>query len=253
MSQAYGSVFARVYDKKWGGFVKNAGPAIIDFYNTHGGISGGRILDICCGTGQLAKILLDRGFEVTGIDLSEDMLHHSRGNCAEYVDQGKADFVHANAKDFELEGNFDLAVSTFDALNHLETISDLKSCFDSTHRSLKKNGYFIFDLNTRKGLEYNWNSMSFSDDEDTTFLIKGIFMDHENRGITSITGFVKNADGFYEKFHEVIYNTVFGMEDVRNRLHESGFEDVCFSCLPDLNKRYENPDELNRVFVIAKK
>jgi len=253
MSQSYGSVFAKVYDKKWGGFIKSVGPVIVDFYNTHGGISGGNILDICCGTGQFAKDMLDKGFKVTGIDLSENMLFHARKNCSEYLDQKKAEFIQANAKDFKLDEDFNLAISTYDALNHLEGISDLKGCFDSTYKVLKENGYFIFDLNTKKGLEYNWNSMNFSDSEDITFLIKGIFIENVNRGVTSITGFVRNDDGLYEKFHETISNSVFKMKDVETALKESGFEEVYFSSMPDFNKKHDNPDELNRVFIIARK
>ena len=77
--QAYGRVFARVYNMKWGGFANRVAPLILDFYqNTTIGQENKSVLDLCCGTGQLAVHFLDRGYRVTGIDSSENMLYYAR-------------------------------------------------------------------------------------------------------------------------------------------------------------------------------
>src|ERR1035438_7510961 len=81
------------------------------------------ILDVCCGTGYLAGLLLARGHSVTGIDCSPVMIEWGRKN------QPAGDFQVADATRFKLPGAFDAAVSTFDSINHILTVKDLHAAF----------------------------------------------------------------------------------------------------------------------------
>src|SRR5579872_1738115 len=65
----------------------------------------GRILDVCCGTGYLAGLLVDRGYRVAGIDVSEPMIAHARQNVPD------AEFQVADAASFRTSERFDAAVS----------------------------------------------------------------------------------------------------------------------------------------------
>src|SRR5579885_2347780 len=71
---------------------------------------GGRLLDVCCGTGYLAGMLIARGYRITGIDASPVMIEYAREN----VPQGE--FLVSAADEFHLQGPYDGAVSTFDSL-----------------------------------------------------------------------------------------------------------------------------------------
>jgi ubiquinone/menaquinone biosynthesis C-methylase UbiE len=108
------------------------------------------LLDICCGTGQLSRFFLEKGYRVAGIDASEHMLSHAREHAAQYVSAGKAQFIQADASGFKIQDSFGLTVSTYDSLNHLPNEEALASC---VRRVLEVcEGMFVFDLNTRRGL-----------------------------------------------------------------------------------------------------
>src|SRR5262245_53270333 len=73
---------------------------------------GAGVLDLCCGTGQLAELLSQQSFRVTGLDNSAGMLEFARANAP------TAKFVLADARDFSLPCLFDAAVSVHDSINH---------------------------------------------------------------------------------------------------------------------------------------
>lgn len=110
----------------------------------------GNILDLCCGTGQLIQPLIDLGYQVTGLDGSEDMLRYARKNSPQ------ASYCLEDARTFELGKQFDGIFSTSASLNHLMTLEDLTQVFQRVQVSLKDGGFFVFDLNHPKQLERWW-------------------------------------------------------------------------------------------------
>ena len=89
--QAYGPGFARIYNLRWTAFVQDVAPRILSYYERAPIAPANKsLLDVCCGTGQLAVYFLERGYRVTGLDLSEHMLHYARENVAPYVESGQA-------------------------------------------------------------------------------------------------------------------------------------------------------------------
>lgn len=252
--QAYGAVFARVYNERWAGFVQQVAPTLHDFYvNTPLGQQERSLLDLCCGTGQLARYFLERGFHVTGVDLSEAMLAHARDSAAPYVENGQARFFQADAADFTLSERFGLVVSTYDALNHLPDETALRGCFRCAHAVTAPGGTFLFDLNTRAGLLERWNSISVIDTEEVMIVTRGIYDGLGERAWTKISGFARTEGGTYERFDETVYNTVFGMEAVRAMLLESGWSDAHCARLADLTRPIEEPEKERRVFFVARK
>ena len=251
--QAYGRAFARVYNKRWTGFVHRVAPLIEEFYaSTAAGKAKQPILDLCCGTGQLALHFLEQGYQVMGIDLSEHMLQYARENASAYVESGQAEFVQADAASFGLERKFGLVASTFDALNHLESQEALLSCFQSVYAVLVKEGYLIFDLNTRAGL-MRWNSLSVDDSEEAMIVTRGIYDGQGDRAYTRVSGFIRAANGQYDRFEETVYNTVFDMVWVRDTLLQTGWRDVRFARYDDLAAPIAEPEKERRVFFVARK
>src|SRR5690606_14481303 len=155
-----------------------------------------------CGARHLALHFLEQGYRVTGIDLSVSMLEHARPKAAIYVESGQARVIQADAAHFTLERPVGLAVSTYDATNHLENLAALGSCFRSVHAALLEGGIFIFDLNTRLGLKQNWNGVHVEDTEELTLINRGIFDELGGVATTRITGYILNENGFYERFEE---------------------------------------------------
>ena len=251
--QAYGRAFARVYNKRWTDFAHRVAPLIEEFYaGTAPGKAKLPILDLCCGTGQLAIYFLEQGYRVTGLDLSEHMLQYARENASAYLESGQAEFVQADAAGFTLERQFGLVVSTFDALNHLESEEKLEACFRSAFPVLVEGGVLIFDLNTRSGL-MRWNNLSVNDSEEAMIVTRGMYDGEGSRAYTKISGFIRTPNGQYDRFEETVYNTVFDMNRVRDTLLGVGWRDVHFARYEALTTPITEPEKERRVFFVAQK
>jgi SAM-dependent methyltransferase len=211
------------------------------------------MLDLCCGTGQLALYFLERGYQVTGIDLSEHMLHYARENASAYLAGGQARFIQADASRLALAERFGLVVSTFDSLNHLESMEALADCFESVFNVLERGGLFIFDLNTRAGLKKNWNGIQVDDGEDAMIVTRGVFDGECGRAYTRISGFIQSTGGLYQRFEETVHNAVFEMAQVRDELLEIGWQSVHFARIEDLASQLQEPEKEARVFFVARK
>ncbi len=249
--QAYGRVFAQIYNMRWGGFVQQAGPRILDFYeSTSLGRENRSLLDLCCGTGQLALIALERGYHVTGIDLSPYMLDHARRNAGRYLQTGRARFIQADAAHFALEERFGLVVSTYDALNHLDGLVALQSCFRNVYTVISEGGWFVFDLNTRLGLS-QWNNISVDDGPEVMIVNRGFYDGQSDRAWARLSGFLRRQDGLYERFEETVFNWAFDMQAVRAALLEAGFGHIHMARITDLGRALDDPEAERRVFFVA--
>lgn len=250
--QAYDKGFAKVYDLRWSGFARQVAPLILDFYAaTPIAQENKTVLDLCCGTGHLAVHFLARGYRVVGIDLSDHMLHYAREHARQYIQTGQATFIQGDASNFTLDERFGLVVSTFDSLNHLEHEQALYRCFQCVYAVC--DGYFIFDLNTRRGLK-RWNSIQVDDSDDDVLIInRGIYDGHSDKAWTKITGFIRLPDGRYERFDETAFNTVFDMTKVRDALLAVGWKNVYFARIQDLRTPLDEPEKEGRVFIVAGK
>ena len=250
--QAYGPGFAQVYNKRWINFARQVAPYLLDFYAQSDQASIHRsVLDLCCGTGQVARYFLEREYQVVGLDLSAAMLHYARENTQPYIVSGQARFVQADATNFTLPDRFGLVISTFDALNHLPDLTALRQCFAAV--AAVCDGYFLFDLNTRVGLR-RWNSIEVDDSrDDMTIVNHGIYDVTSDRAWLKVTGFVRNGEGLYERFEQTVYNTIFAMSDVKTLLLETGWRDAYFARRQDLKTPLTDPEQEGRVFIVAQK
>ena len=249
----YNEGFARIYNMRWLNFAQTMAPRIREFHEAQAmGDMDKSLLDVCCGTGQMAIYFLEHGYDVTGLDLSPAMLEYARENACAYVENGRARFVEGDAADFSFDAKFGLAVSTFDALNHLPDMDALRGCFRSVYAVLADGGWFIFDLNTRKGLQ-RWAGMSVQNGDDLVIITRGVVMDEEHRAYTQISGFLKLDNGLYERFEQTAYNTMFDMEEVRGSLLDVGFRSVHFADGNDLAAPIDKPEEARRVFFVAQR
>lgn len=250
--QDYSKGFARIYNQKWGDFARQVAPLIREYYEADPvGKENRSLLDLCCGTGQLAAYFLKAGYRVVGLDLSDNMLDYARKNTLEFIEDGKAEFFQGDAADFRMDRKFGLVISTYDALNHLEDMAALRGCFACVHAVCE--GMFIFDLNTRRGLR-RWNNVQVDEsDENALIITRGVYDGVSGRAWTRLSGFFKAEDGSYERFEETVYNTVFNMRDVEQVLQETGWAEMHFAQAKNLGTALPEPEEEGRVFVVARK
>jgi SAM-dependent methyltransferase len=116
--------------------------------------AGSAILDLCCGPAYVSQLLAERGFEVTGLDSSEEMLRLARRNApAVRLLQGEVLAFRPGQK-------YAAVISTFNSLAHVST-PELEQVFQNVASSLKPNGLFCFDLTMEEGYLKQWHG-SFS-------------------------------------------------------------------------------------------
>lgn len=107
------------------------------------GLEGNRLLDVACGTGLSFLPMLERGWQVTGCDLSPAMIEVARTKVGDEVELHVADM-----RDLPLLGEFDLIWSLNDSLNYLLSAEEMCSALRSMAHNLAPHGILLFDLNT---------------------------------------------------------------------------------------------------------
>jgi SAM-dependent methyltransferase len=112
------------------------------------GIGGNNILDLGCGTGRHAVEFARRGWNVTGIDLSEAMVFQANARREELSEWLKASlmFKVGDARTVRLNNVFDSVVSLFHVINYQSTNGDLEAHVATAAIHLKDNGSFMFDF-----------------------------------------------------------------------------------------------------------
>jgi SAM-dependent methyltransferase len=107
------------------------------------GLEGDRLLDVACGTGMSFVPLLERGWQVTGCDISPAMLEIARTKVG-----GEAELLVADMRELPALGQFDLIWSLNDSVNYLLSVEELRSALRSMAGNLAPGGVILFDLNT---------------------------------------------------------------------------------------------------------
>jgi SAM-dependent methyltransferase len=155
--------FARIHSKDWGPELRQWLPEVEKFLSQHLPEEipeNPKILDLCCGTGELAQCLQQKGYQVTGLDGSEEMLRYARQNAPD------SEFILDNARFFELPPTFHGVISTSYGLNHVINLEELTCVFRKVYAALLTNGVFIFDLRLDEHYKLSWHNSVLGDIKD---------------------------------------------------------------------------------------
>ncbi len=120
-----------------------------DYYaNLAKGEGAGPVLELGCGTGRILILTAREGLDVTGIDLSEDMLEILRSKLADEPEevQARTQVVPADIRDFDLETRFELITVPVRPFQHLITVEDQLACLTCAHRHLEPGGRLALDV-----------------------------------------------------------------------------------------------------------
>ena len=204
---------------------------------------GAEILDLCCGTGQIAAALQARGYRVTGLDGSGPMLAHARQNAP------SASFIEADARDFTFDRPFDLVLSAFDSLNHLLTQDDLAAVFRCVAAVLPPGGLFLFDLNLEEERESQGSSFDLVAD-DHVCIVRSTYQPLRRFKRYDLTLFTQNAAGDWERKDLTLTQRYHEVETVRKMLLAAGFSDLqLFDARQDFGQQRRDC----RVYYLARK
>ena len=118
------------------------------------------VLDLACGTGTMTLELAARGYDMIGVDGSEDMLARAYENMYE-KEMGGVLFLNQDMRRFELYGTVGATLSCLDSVNYLLTDKDLGECFACVHNYLDPDGLFLFDVNTPYKFEHVYGDNAY--------------------------------------------------------------------------------------------
>lgn len=172
--------FAAIYNRHFGYFAGRLLPVLEPLLLRHLP-ERARILDLCCGTGQLAAALTARQFAVTGVDGSGDMLRIARQNAP------GASFILGDARTLDMREQFHAAVSTFDSMNHIVTLDELTAVFANMYRALIPGGTFVFDMNMEEGYRARWWGVLQGHDDPIRYVIRAVYCPETKLGRNLVT------------------------------------------------------------------
>lgn len=132
---------SRFYDLVHGEY---AAPETLDFYEKQITLYGSPVLELACGTGHYLIPLAEKVIEISGIDISGEMLERATEKASKRnisIDVQKGDI-----RDFELDRKFSLILLLGNSLQHLTTREDVEKCFDAVKKHLTPNGRFIVEV-----------------------------------------------------------------------------------------------------------
>jgi len=184
---------------------------------------GSRMLDIGCGTGSIAIPLAKAGYDVVGVDLSEDMLvmatekTKASGLSVAYVQQDMR----------ELSGfsDFDGALIAVDSLNYLPDAASVQATFAQVAKSLKPSGILIFDVHSIYKMDVIWDDFLYADTGDEFSYIWRVEQGNFSHSVVhELTFFKCIKDGFYERTSEIHHQRTFATSDYEKWLDEAGFD-----------------------------
>ncbi|MBE6635168.1 MAG: class I SAM-dependent methyltransferase [Ruminococcaceae bacterium] len=229
---------------KWADFIES----VIKKEYTEGTPS--LVLDLGCGTGSMTLELAKRGYDMTGIDYSPEMLDIARGRGEECGLSDKMLWLCQDMRGFELYGTVDVTVSCLDALNHLVARGDLDKCLSLVHNYLIPNGLFIFDINGKGKFERVYGRETYAMEDDGALCIWQNYY-NEKSGICDfyITLFCECEDGRYERYDEEQRERMYTLRMIRSALARNSFEFIGAYSDFDFSTATDNDD---RIYVVAK-
>lgn len=212
--------FAWFYNKHWGDRSSNPlSLEILDKLILSRLPPGAKVLDLCCGSGQLDQALCDMGFKVTGMDGSERLLEYARHNAPQ------AEFIYADARHFSIPGAFDGAISIFDSLNHIMTLEELAMAFANVLEALVPTGLFLFDLNMDEAYRAQWKESNSLVESDHVLIMRFSYNEEGKAGEAHITMFQK-VEGAWQRRDASLNQRAYSEEEVIPALSRCGFIDI---------------------------
>ena len=224
--EAYTS-FAEVYDqfmdnvpyREWADFLQE----ILQ----KEGINDGLVLDLGCGTGSMTEELAGRGYDMIGVDNSEDMLEIAM----EKRQESGHDILYLlqDMKEFELYGTVRAVVSVCDSVNYVTEKEELEQVFRLVNNYLDPGGIFVFDFNTEyKYREVLGDRTIAENREDSSFIWDNYYYEEEHMNEYELTLFIQEADQkeLYHKYQETHFQRTYTLEEIRELLEKSGLRFV---------------------------
>ena len=212
-------------------------------------VEDGLVLDMGCGTGSMTELLAEAGYDMIGIDNSEEMLEIAMEKRA---DSG-LDILYLlqDMREFELYGTVKAIVSICDSVNYITEDEDLVEVFRLVNNYLDPKGVFIFDFNTvYKYREILGDQTIAEDREDCSFIWDNYYYEDERINEYELSLFIREEDSdLYRKYQETHLQKAYDLETIQRLIKKSGLE---YITAYDAFTKDAPTEESERIYVIAR-
>lgn len=205
------------------------------------------VLDLGCGTGTLTEMLAGEGYDMIGVDVSDEML----GVAIEKRAESGKDILYLcqDMREFELYGTVRAIVSVCDSVNYLLDDEDVIETFKLVNNYLDPDGIFIFDFNTLyKYAEVIGDTTIAENRDDYSFIWDNYYHEEEHINEYDLTIFSKEGE-LYRKSVETHYQRGYTAEQMVSFIEAAGM--VVLEVI-DEETGLEPTDETERIQIIAK-
>ena len=218
------SAFARYYDELTANIdYKRRGEYFHKIIQRFRKENGGILLDLACGTGSISEVMAGLGYDVIGVDNSEEMLGIALDK--KFDSGSNIQYLCQDMRKLDMYGTVDIVICALDSINHLPCLEDVGKVFGQAAFFSEIGGLFIFDVNTlykhRNILANNtftyetdnvycvWENTLVPETDEVKMNLE--FFEREENGLWS-----RSSDGFSEK--------AYSEEDIERLLAENGYE-----------------------------
>jgi len=204
------------------------------------------VAELACGTGSLARLLAERGYQVTALDLSPDMLAAAEQKCRDLP----VTLLCQDMTRFTLLEPVDAVLCCLDSVNYVTRPAALRRTFQRVFRYLKPGGLFLFDAKTPLALEEADGQTYLDEDEDLFCVWRGEYSARRRVCGYGLDLFRRRPDGAWERGSEYHEEYAYTPDELTEYLMDAGFAGV--KRYGNLKKRPPGPEE-RRVFFAAGK
>ena len=211
------------------------------------GINDGLLLELGCGTGRMTRLLAAEGYDMIGVDNSEEMLSVAR----EYtMENTEILYLLQDMREFELYGTIRAVVSVCDSMNYILEEADLREVFSRVHEYLEEDGIFIFDLNTvYKYRDLLGETTIAENREEGSFIWENYFDEESAVNEYDLTLYIREDGETYRRFEEVHYQRAYDLKTIGRLLADAGME---LTAAYDAFTKEPVRDDSERIYVVAR-
>ena len=180
-------------------------------------------VDLACGTGSVTEILARKGYAVTGVDMSEEMLTEAFQKVQDM--DHPPHFICQKLQDLYLPKGVDMAVCALDSLDYITNPSDCAEAIRRTYKVLNPGGIFIFDVNTPEKLRAMDDQIFLDEDDDVYCVWRGEF-DEDTNICTYAMDLFQRQGGLWQRSYEEHCEYAYSRQQLTEYLKAAGFTHI---------------------------
>ena len=207
------------------------------------------VLDLACGTGTMTALLTERGYELIGVDGSEDMLLEAREK-AQTLTGVPPLFLHQSMPELDLYGTVEAAICCLDSLNYLTEAREVRETFRRLHLFIAPGGSLVFDVHALGKLEAMDGQVWLDEREDVYCVWRAEFSPRRRICTYGMDVFRLEPTGLWSRGEELHEEYAYEPAELEELLRQAGFSHI--RQYGELKFRAPKPGE-GRIFFAARK